>query len=125
MANQDERCMGCMSPLPAGREACGVCGYPAGGINPETYLQVRTLLSGRYLVGRVLEAGGDSALYIGYDQVQEAPVQIREFFPKRCAGGVKMAELRCWRAAKPRLRICSKNSAAMPVSSRACATCRP
>ncbi len=86
MANQDERCMGCMSPLPAGREACGVCGYPAGGINPETYLQVRTLLSGRYLVGRVLEAGGDSALYIGYDQVQEAPVQIREFFPETLCG---------------------------------------
>ncbi len=86
MANQDERCMGCMSPLPAGREECGVCGYPVGGINPEEYLQVRTLLSGRYLVGRVLEAGGDSALYMGYDQVQEAPVQIREFFPETLCG---------------------------------------
>ena len=108
MANQDERCMGCMSPLPAGREACGVCGYPAGGINPETYLQVRTLLSGRYLVGRVLEAGGDSALYIGYDQVQEAPVQIREFFP----------ETLCGRGENRRIAL-------LPGSSRDCATCRP
>ena len=55
---------------------------PGRRINPDGYLQVRTLLSGRYLVGRVLEAGGDSALYIGYDQVQEAPVSIREFFPR-------------------------------------------
>lgn len=73
--------MGCMNPLPAGREECGICGYPAGGINPDKYLQVRTILSDRYLVGRVLEAGGDSALYMGYDTVQKAPVTIREFFP--------------------------------------------
>lgn len=86
MANHEERCMGCMSPLPGDRTACGVCGYPAGGINPDGYLQVRTLLSGRYLVGRVLEAGGDSALYVGYDQVQEAPVSIREFFPETLCG---------------------------------------
>ncbi len=86
MANVDKRCMGCMNPLPDGRQECGVCGYPAGGINPDGYLQVRTLLSGRYLVGRVLEAGGDSALYIGYDQVQEAPVSIREFFPETLCG---------------------------------------
>ena len=61
--------------LPDDRQECGVCGYPAGGINPDGYLQVRTLLSGRYLVGRVLEAGGDSALYVGYDQVQEAAIR--------------------------------------------------
>lgn len=86
MANLEKRCMGCMSPLPDDRQECGVCGYPAGGINPDGYLQVRTLLSGRYLVGRVLEAGGDSALYVGYDQVQEAPVSIREFFPETLCG---------------------------------------
>lgn len=78
--------MGCMKPLPAGREECGFCGYPAGGINPEKYLQVRTTLSDRYLVGRVLEAGGDSALYMGYDTVQNAPVTIREFFPDTLCG---------------------------------------
>ena len=91
MANLEKRCMGCMSPLPDDRQECGVCGYPAGGINPDGYLQVRTLLSGRYLVGRVLEAGGDSALYIGYDQVQEAPVSIREFFPETLCGRGKTA----------------------------------
>lgn len=86
MSNLDELCMGCMNPLPAGREECGICGYPAGGINPEKYLQVRTTLSDRYLVGRVLEAGGDSALYMGYDKVQSAPVTIREFFPDTLCG---------------------------------------
>ena len=63
MSYLDELCMGCMKPLPAGREECGFCGYPAGGINPEKYLQVRTTLSDRYLVGRVLEAGGQCLVY--------------------------------------------------------------
>lgn len=73
--------MGCMNPLPEGRNACGICGYPAGGENPAPYLPVRTVLSDRYTVGRVLETGGDAVVYIGFDQVQKAPITIREFFP--------------------------------------------
>ena len=78
MANGDNLCMGCMNPLPEGR---GECGYPASGENPSNYLPVRTLLSDRYLVGRVLHAGGDAAVYIGFDQVLKAAILIREFLP--------------------------------------------
>ncbi len=70
-----------MNPLPQGRTECGICGYPANGENPEAYLRVRTLLSERYLVGRLLETSGDMAVYLGYDQVLKAPIYIREFFP--------------------------------------------
>lgn len=81
MANSDKLCMGCMNPLPEGREECGICGYPVNGENPDLYLPVHTLLSDRYVVGRVLEAGGDAALYMGYDQVLKAPILVREFLP--------------------------------------------
>lgn len=81
MANTDHLCMGCMNPLPGGRTECGICGYPVNGENPPLYLPVRTVLSDRYLVGRVLEAGGDAALYIGFDQVQKTPILIREYLP--------------------------------------------
>ena len=81
MANGDNLCMGCMNPLPEGRGECGICGYPASGENPSNYLPVRTLLSDRYLVGRVLHAGGDAAVYIGFDQVLKAAILIREFLP--------------------------------------------
>lgn len=74
-------CMGCMNPLPDGRDSCGICGFPAGGQNPPLYLPIRTVLSDRYLVGRLLSAGGDVAEYIGYDQVAKALIQIREFLP--------------------------------------------
>ena len=91
MSNQERLCMGCMNPLPDGREECGICGYPAKGENPSPYLPVRTVLSERYLVGKLLDAGGDEAVYLGYDEVLKAPIYIREFFPdtlcERADGG--------------------------------------
>lgn len=74
-------CMGCMQPLSEGETKCSHCGYPVSGVNPPEYLCVRTVLSGRYLVGRVLEIGGDSAVYIGYDQQEQDIITLREFFP--------------------------------------------
>lgn len=82
MANSHDLCMGCMNPLPAGRSACGICGYPADGQNPPQYLAVGTVLSDRYLVGCLLESGGDCAIYMGFDQVLKAAIRIREFFPE-------------------------------------------
>ena len=81
MSISDKLCMGCMNPLPEGRTECGICGYPVNGANPPLYLPVSTLLSDRYLVGRVLEAGGDGAVYLGFDKVLKAPIFIREFLP--------------------------------------------
>ncbi|MBR5539933.1 MAG: PASTA domain-containing protein [Clostridia bacterium] len=90
-------CMGCMHPLGEGEAKCAHCGYPAGGVNPPEYLRIRTLLSGRYLVGRVLEIGGDSAVYIGYDKQEECAITLREFFPatlcvRQQGGALKPAE---------------------------------
>ncbi len=73
--------MGCMNPLPNGRTECGICGYRTNEQNPPPALPVRTLLSDRYLVGKLLEIGGDAAVYLGYDQVLKAPIYIREFLP--------------------------------------------
>lgn len=79
-------CMGCMREQPDGVSACPQCAYPSAGINPAAYLPVRTVLAGRYLVGRVLETGGDSAVYIGLDKTDNSRVTIREFFPPQLAG---------------------------------------
>lgn len=52
---------------------------------------MRTVLSDRYMVGRVLEAGGDAVMYLGFDQVQKTPITIREFFPNTlCERGDNM-----------------------------------
>lgn len=74
-------CMGCMKPLNEGDVKCKHCGYPIGGVNPPDYMRVRTVLADRYLVGRVLEVSGDSAVYMGLDKHDNTPVTIREFYP--------------------------------------------
>ena len=83
--NTERLCMGCMSPLNEGDAFCGHCRYPVSGINPPAYLPLRTVLSGRYMVGRVLEVGGDSAVYIGVDLEDNTRVTVREFFPPSLA----------------------------------------
>lgn len=87
----EQRCMGCMQPLETEGANCPHCQYPTAGVNPPEYLPIRTVLNERYMVGRVLEIGGDSAVYIGLDQQDGSRVTVREFFPpllaKRAEGG--------------------------------------
>lgn len=77
----EQRCMGCMQPLETEGTNCPHCQYPTAGVNPPEYLPVRTVLNDRYMVGRVLEIGGDSAVYIALDQQDGSRVTVREFFP--------------------------------------------
>ena len=93
MEESKRLCMGCMHPLPDGRAECGLCGYPANGENPEEYLAVGTQLSDRYITGRVLSAGSDSATYIGYDTNARSTVIIREFLPATVAHRGKNGEV--------------------------------
>ena len=86
-------CMGCMNPLPDGREKCGICGFSASGNNDEQYLRVGTLLSDRYLVGKLLEHVGDAAIYIGFDRAQGGAILIREFLPDTLAARGENGEL--------------------------------
>lgn len=79
--SEQQLCMGCMSPLGQDDEKCSRCGYPVTGVNPPQYMRVRTVVGNRYLVGRVLEVSGDSAVYMGLDKLDNTPVTVREFFP--------------------------------------------
>ncbi|MDD2361471.1 MAG: PASTA domain-containing protein [Oscillospiraceae bacterium] len=87
-------CMGCMNPLPEGRHECGICGYPTNGNNEPLFLPVGTVLSERYLVGKLLEQTGDAAVYIGFDNVLKSPITIREFFPDTLAERMPNGSLR-------------------------------
>lgn len=73
-------CMGCMEPL---EEAgvCPYCGYEDGSPSLPSYLPPKTVLDGRYIVGRLLSSNGESALYIGYDRTAGEKVFVREYMP--------------------------------------------
>ena len=81
MVNTDRLCMGCMNDN-GGEQICPICGYDNSGNNPAQYLSVGTWLNAnRYNVGKVVEETGDGVTYIGWDNDNNAVVNIKEYFP--------------------------------------------
>ncbi len=76
----NQLCMGCMRSKDA--PVCPFCGWrdpssPAA----EPYLPPRTLLNGRYLIGRVLGHGGFGITYLGWDTTLNIKIAVKEYFP--------------------------------------------
>lgn len=63
------------------KKQCPYCGYHADSAQIPPYLPVRTVVSNRYLVGKMLEYNGEGATYIGWDLLEKKAVKIREFIP--------------------------------------------
>ncbi len=76
----DNLCMGCMSEI-NGEQVCSVCGFDSGKYENSKALPLRTVLAGRYLVGKVLSQNGEGFCYIAFDTVAESVVKIAEYFP--------------------------------------------
>lgn len=61
---------------------CPHCGYnPATDLGSEYALPLKTILAGKYLVGKVLGQGGFGITYIGWDLALEHKVAIKEYYP--------------------------------------------
>jgi serine/threonine protein kinase len=74
--------MGCFTQLQAAETPCLLCGYDAASTPTQLYqLPLRTILSGKYMVGRVLGEGGFGITYVGYDLNLDLKVAIKEFYP--------------------------------------------
>lgn len=74
-------CFGCMKEkTQAG--PCPHCGFDENTYVPEPHhLPPGTVLSGKYLLGRVLGEGGFGITYIGWDLNLELRVAIKEYYP--------------------------------------------
>ena len=61
---------------------CPYCGYMEGTpVEEAIHMQPGTVLLNRYTVGRVLGFGGFGVTYIGYDEVLQQRVAIKEYLP--------------------------------------------
>lgn len=80
MSEHKTLCMGCMEQIEQ-QGICPYCGYDSDSAAQAGYLPTKTVLDGRYIVGRLLHANGESALYIGYDRNEGRKVYIREYMP--------------------------------------------
>jgi len=80
MISSDNLCMSCMREI-GEKKQCPYCGYHADSVQIPPYLPVRTVISNRYMVGKMLEYNGEGATYIGWDLVEKKAIKIREFIP--------------------------------------------
>jgi len=75
-------CMSCFSELKPGNAFCTECGYnESAQVQAPHLLRPRTILNGKYLLGKVLGEGGFGITYIGWDLNLDIKVAIKEFYP--------------------------------------------
>ena len=100
MININHLCMQCMKEH-GGADVCPHCGYREDGLQTAPYLPVKTWLMDRYLVGKMTTCDGEGVTYIGWDNVLQSAVLIREFLP----GGL------CQRVGAETVRPIAENAA--------------
>lgn len=76
----DNLCMGCMKEI-GNVQQCPFCGFHNNTAAPAPYLPLRTVIGGRYTVGKVISASGDGVTYIAWDNESRETVTVREFLP--------------------------------------------
>lgn len=80
----DNLCMNCFEELTEG-SVCSNCDYDNDTQVDMMYLQPKTVLNDRYIIGAVVCHDSDAVIYMSYDTQLEAKVNIREFLPKGIA----------------------------------------
>lgn len=76
----DNLCMGCMKEI-GNVQQCPFCGFHNDTVAPAPYLPLRTVIGGRYTVGKVISVSGDGVTYIAWDNESRETVTVREFLP--------------------------------------------
>ncbi len=93
MLGKYQRCISCMKEIGT-NNVCPYCGYIEGSPYLPAYLPPKTVLNQRYIVGKLLSYNGEGAVYIAFDTVVEAAVELREYMPDalcdRAAGGMSL-----------------------------------
>lgn len=85
MKDLNQLCMGCMKEKP-GTEVCPYCYFSLKDYEvPMCHLKPRTILGGKYLIGKAISEDGFGINYIGWDLKLERTLVIKEYFPKRFA----------------------------------------
>ena len=78
-------CLGCFKEKKSGTVVCPYCGFEEKVYNEtavkKMYLPAGTILQGRYLIGKVLGAGGFGITYLAFQMNLNRVVAIKEFFP--------------------------------------------
>ena len=77
-----QRCMCCFNEYEEGISKCPHCGYSESEHEENQYhLPLRTVVKGRYIIGKSLGQGGFGITYAAWDSLLEKKVAIKEYLP--------------------------------------------
>ena len=79
------RCCGCMQ-MKENSPICEHCGHDEQTQSQSHQLPAGTVVGGQYTLGKVLGQGGFGITYIGWDNILNQRVAVKEFFPSGYAG---------------------------------------
>ena len=79
--NPNHLCINCMRDK-ADNGVCPFCGFDEAQYEPSPHhLNPKSILGGKYLIGRVLGEGGFGITYLGWDLNLDLKLAIKEYYP--------------------------------------------
>ncbi len=78
---KEKLCLRCMRKI-GDNDFCPYCRKENSEPQKEPYLPLKTVVGGRYLVGKLVASNSEGATYYAFDMERKAPVTLRELFPK-------------------------------------------
>lgn len=78
---KEKLCLRCMRKI-GNSSVCPYCRNERNEIQKDPYLPLKTVVGGRYLVGKLIENNGEGSTYNAFDLEAKKPVTLRELYPK-------------------------------------------
>ena len=78
---KEKLCLRCMRKI-GNNTTCPYCRNESSKPQKDPYLPLKTVVGGRYLVGKLISENGEGFTYNAYDFETKRPVTLRELYPK-------------------------------------------
>lgn len=78
---KEKLCLRCMRKI-GDNTICPYCRNESAQPQNDPYLPLKTVVGGRYLIGKVVSANGEGFTYNAFDLEAKKPVSLRELYPK-------------------------------------------
>ena len=78
---KEKLCLRCMRKI-GNNTICPYCRNESGKPQKDPYLPLKTVVGGRYLIGKLVSTNGEGSTYNAFDLEAKRPVTLREFYPK-------------------------------------------
>lgn len=78
---KEKLCLRCMRKI-GSSSVCPYCRNEKSAPQKDPYLPLKTVVGGRYLIGKVVDSNGEGSTYNAFDMETKRPVTLRELYPK-------------------------------------------